>query len=297
VSAKLVRSFQVDTRAHSVSSLSVSRRTGLLLIGEMHSTNVFLYTMEGKNVSSISLPQGDKLSDVAWTPLRDNIVYTGKNSELGLNDAICVMSVNGVVIARTKWFYSVSHYISVSSDNTIYITHIVHGLSVSKDDGITWTRVQPILLNSQPKWEVEYAIKVSNANHTADELWSLERTFSGYNYRLRACKLDSQSGNVLNSWRNITQFTSAANNYDIFKLLYDGDSNVYMLSSSGEKSLSVFSVNGDYVCQLFSFKDYVIPIRSLAVSRQRDFLYLGTNSRYISVYALSYDIRKSETGF
>jgi hypothetical protein len=52
----------------------------------------------------------------------------------------------------------------------------------------------------------------------------------------------------------------------------------------------VLSVNGAYVCQLFANKDVVTPIWSVAVSKQRDYLYLGMNSGYISVYALNYKI-------
>jgi hypothetical protein len=241
---------------------------------------ISVFTAEGEHVSTVDLPLGDQLSDVAWTPIRDNIVYTNILS----NDA-CVISVNGNIIARTN-IYSSSRYrpVSVSSDN-IYIALAYNGIVLSRDDGMTWTRLQHTL---NKFITLACAIKVSTANHT-DELWLLENQLSSPNYRLRAYKIDSQSGNILiNSSRDITQFKPAAYKPGVFKLAYDGERNVYVLLDNGERSVSLLSVNGDYVCLLFSHLDVVNRIQSLAVSKQQDYLYLGMKLGYIGVYALSY---------
>jgi hypothetical protein len=268
-----------------VSFLAASDRRKLLLVGDRHSVKISLFTAQGAHAASVDLPLGDQLSDVAWTPIRDNIVYTNI-----LNNDACVMSVNGNIIARTN-IYSSSRYrpIGVSSDNNIYIALGYNGIVMSTDDGMTWSRLQHALSRlSLPA----YAIKVSTANHTADELWVLENhQLTSFNYRLRAYKTDSQSGSiVINSSRDIAQFKPVAYDTGTFKLVYDGDRHVYaVLSENGEKGVSVLSVYGDYVCQLLSPLDVVTPVQSLAVSKQRDYLYLGMNLGYISVYALSYN--------
>jgi hypothetical protein len=190
VSATLLRTFHVPVKymyyAYGVSSLSISDRHKLLLVGDKHSSKVPFVTAEGEYVATVVLPQGNQLSDAAWTPIRDNIVYTTITN----NDA-CVMSVSGELIARTQTYFSTSRSISVSSDNIIYIALGYNGIVLSRDDGMTWSRLLPSPTNTPV-----YAIKVSSAYHT-DELWLLESTFSSVNYGLRAYKIDSQSGHIL----------------------------------------------------------------------------------------------------
>jgi hypothetical protein len=283
VTAKLKRTFHVIPKynALGVSFLSASDRRKLLLVGEKNSPKVSLFrTADDEHVLTVNLPFGDQLSDAAWTPIKINIVYTNT-----LGTYVCVVSVNGGIIARTRKYAATNKpsYISVSSDN-IYIALGYNGIVLSRDDGMTWTRLLP-----SPNSIPAYAIKVPTANHT-EELWVLENQLSSVNYRLRTYKIDSQSGDILiNSSRDITQFHSPANKNGVFKLVYDGDRNVYVLSMGSVKSVVVFSINRDYVCQLLLYQDAVYPIQSLAVSKQRDYLYLGMMHGYIGVYSLSYN--------
>jgi hypothetical protein len=287
VSAKHIRTFYVTMKYNVIASiffLSASHRRKLLLVGDKLSTKVSLFTAEGEHAATVDLPFSDQLSDAAWIPIKDNIVYT---NALGTN--ACVMSVTGDLIARTRNYLPTTKpsYISVSSDDISYIALGYNGIILSTDDGVTWTRLQP-----SPNGTPAYAIKVSTANHTADELWVLENQLTSFNYRLRTYKIDLQSGDILvNSSRDFAQFHSAASENDIFKLVYDGNKNVYVWSISSAKSVSVMSVNGDYVCRTFLYLDTVraIPIQSLAVNKQRDYLYLGMLQGYVGVYSLSYN--------
>jgi hypothetical protein len=261
--------------------LSASDRLKLLLVGDRHSAKISLFTAEGVHVATVDLPFGDQLYDAAWTPIRDNIVYTNT-----LGTYVCVMSVNGDIIAHKRNYVATNklNYISVSSDNIIYIALGYNGIVLSRDDGMTWTRLQP-----SPNSIPAYAIKVSTTNHT-DELWVLESQLSSINNRLRTYKIDSQSGDILiNSSRNFTQLHSAANENGVFKLVHDGNKNVYVLSMSSPKRVSVLSVNRDYTCQMVLDHDAVKPIQSLVVSKQRDYMYLGMLHGYIGVYSLSYN--------
>ena len=92
------------------------------------------YSREGRHLSTITINDYYKLRDATWTH-RGNIVYAIDDS-----NRVVVMSESGKVITTRKKMTS-SRYLSVSSDDIIYLAVYDTGVFQSTDDGISWSLV------------------------------------------------------------------------------------------------------------------------------------------------------------
>jgi hypothetical protein len=106
------------------------------------------------------------------------------------------MSHSGDVIQHTNVLRPT--YLSVSTDDVIYLISADTNVYQSTDDGLTWSHVFTVT----DGWQCQQVIKVSTDSNT-DVLWT--RVRSGKTWRLRVYTVDKQQA-VGNSviWRDVT---------------------------------------------------------------------------------------------
>ena len=248
-----------------------------LLVSCVNLSQLFIYSREGRHLSTITTNDNDKLCDATWTP-RGNIVYATYRS-----NEVVVMSESGKVITTHTQMTLLPRYFSVSSDDIIYLADYRTGVYQSTDDGVSWS----LVFKSTDGWHCWQVIKVITDH--SDDFWTLERSYSG-NYHLRVYCVDRRrsDGNV--TWRDINVITTDGEHIDLSdssSLSYDGNMNIF-LSDDLNEAVHVLSVNGQYHCQLLSshhFKN--IPWR-LAVDKERQLLYVGQWESVVGVFELTY---------
>ena len=274
-SSQLLQNFTIDQLKGSyVSILSVF--TDKLLVGCDDLSQLFIYSREGRHLLTITTNNNGELCDATWTP-RGNIVYTTCNS-----NKVVVMSESGKVIATHTQMTEPQRFI-VSNDNIIYLVDSETGVYQSTDDNVSWSLVfKPI-----EGWHCRQVIKVTT--DYSDDFWTLEE--SGYaNYHLRVYSVDRRrsDGNV--TWRDINVPTTDGKHINLSwysSLSYDGNMNIF-LSDYYNKAVHVFSVNGEYHCQLLSSYHIKNKPHRLAVDKERQLLYVGQVQGVVGVFKLKY---------
>ena len=207
------------------------------LVGcSIHLSQLFIYSLEGCHLATITVNDNDKLRDAIWTP-RGNIVLTTCNS-----NKVIVTSESGKVIIRHAQMIG-PRFLSVSNDDIMYLADKT-GVYQSRDDGISWN----LVFKSTNEWNCWQVVKVINDHH--DDYWTVEK--SGNNYHLRVYSLDRCSHAKV-TWRDIDVTTSGVEHIDlsVSSLSYDGNVNIF-LSDLDNKAVYAFSVNGHYQCKLLS---------------------------------------------
>ena len=191
-------------------------------------------------LAHITTNDNDKLFDATWTP-HGNIVYTTYNS----NKVVVVMSESGKFIT-THTQMTDPRYLSVSSDNIIYLADWKTSVYQSIDDGVSWS----LVFKSTDGWHCERVIKVTTDH--SDDFWTLEYSDNN-NKHLRVYSVDRRrsDGNV--TWRDINVTTADGKHINLShsSLSYDGNMNIF-LSDFHNKNVHVLSVNGQNHCQLLS---------------------------------------------
>ena len=241
-------------------------------------SQLFIYSREGRHLSTITTNDNDELWDATWTP-RGNIVYTIWHS-----NKVVVMSESGKVIT-THTHMTLPRYLSVSSDDIIYLADSQTGVYQSTDDGVSWS----LVFKSTDGWHCDQVIKVTTDH--SDDFWTLEQSgeYPNINNHLRVYSVDRRrsDGNV--TWRDINVPTTDGKHIDLSysSLSYDGNMNIF-LSDYYNKAVHVLSVNGQYHCQLLSSHHIEnVPCR-LAVDKERQLLYVGQNEGVLGVFKLTY---------
>ena len=274
-SSQLLHNFTVDQlEGEWVNILSVLNDKFLVSCGAHGLSRLFIYSREGRHLSTITINNYDKLWDATWTP-RGNIVYTTCPS-----NKVVVMSESGKVIT-THTQMTVPRYLSVSSDDIIYLADSNTGVYQSTDDGVSWSLVFKST-DERHCWQV---IKVTTDH--SDDFWTLE--LSNNNYHLRVYSVDRRrtDGNV--TWRDINVPTTDGKdiNLSYSRLSYDGNMNIF-LSDYDNKAVHVLSVNGQYHCQLLSAHHIKNRPCRLAVDKERQLLYVGQDKSVVGVFKLKY---------
>ena len=244
-----------------------------LLVSCVTLSELFIYSHEGRHLSTIIINDYDLLCDAMWTP-RGNIVYTTYSYK------VVVMSESGRVITTHTQMTS-PHRLSVSSDDIIYLADYETGVYQSTDDDIGWS----LVFKSIDGWHCYQVIKVTTDH--SDDFWTLE--YSGnLNYRLRVYSVDRKhsDGNV--TWRDINVNTTNGKHINLSNscLSYDGYLNIF-LSDSDNRDVYAFSVNGQY------HSSHHIKYKSsrLAVDKNRQLLYVGQSGGVVEVFELKYGDR------
>ena len=246
-----------------------------LLVSSYLLSQLFIYSRKGRHLSTITTNNNEKLRDATWTP-RGNIVYTTWNS-----NEVVVMSESGKDIT-THTQMTGPRYLSVSSDDIIYLADYETGVYQSTDDSVSWS----LVFKSTDGWHCRQVIKVTTDH--SDDFWTLERS-DNLNYRLRVYSLNRRrsDGNV--TWRDINVTTADGKHIRLSysRLSYDGNMNIF-LSDYLNKAVHVLSVNGQYHCQLLSSHHIKnIPYR-LAVDKERQLLYVGQDKSVVEAFKLTY---------
>ena len=274
-SSQLLKNFTVDQlEGYVVNILSVFNDK--LLVSGYPFSQLFIYSRKGRHLSTITTTDNDKLRDATWTP-RGNIVYT----TFGYSNKVVVMSESGQVITTHTQMKS-PQYLSVSSDDTIYLADSKTGVYQSTDDGVSWS----LVFKSTDGWHCWQVIKVTTDH--SDDFWTLERSDNN-DYHLRVYSVDwrSSDGNV--TWRDINVPTTDSKHIDLSRssLSYDGNMNIF-LSDYHKKAFHMFSLNGQYHCQLLSSHHFMNEPCRLAVHKERQLLYVGQFKSVVGVFKLTY---------
>ena len=256
-----------------------------LLVGCVHCPQLFIYSHEGRHLSTITINDNVnyKLRDATWTP-RGNIVYT--TWAIKRPHTVVAMLESGKVIAAYTQTTS-PQLLSVSNDNIIYFADSFEkAVYQSTDDGVSWS----LVFKSNEGPHFRQVIKVTTDH--SDDFWimGLSRN-SRYCYNhLRVYSVDRKRVNDNVTWMNVYVFTANGHCSDwsySSTLLYDGKMNIF-LSDYDNKAVHVWSVNGQYHCQLLSSHNIDnIPYR-LAVDKERQLLYVGQFNRAVRVFKLTY---------
>ena len=274
-SSQLSLNFTIDKlKSWHVNILSVFKDK--LLVSRYDVSQLFIYSCEGRHLSTITINDNDKLYDATWTP-RGNIMYTTYN-----NKVVVISESRKVITTHTQM--TAPRYLNVSNDNIIYLVDRETGVYQSTDDGVSWSLVYKPT-DGGHCWQV---IKVTSDQN--DDFWTLEE--SGNNWHLRVYSVDRRRSdsrpNVTR--RDINVPTTDGKRTDLLasSLSYDGNMNI-ILSDFYNKAVHVFLVNGQYHCQLLSSHHIKKKPFRLALDKERKLLYIGQLNGVVEVFKLTYE--------
>ena len=248
-----------------------------LLVGSQGYSQLFIYSREGRYVSTFNIDDNGPVIDATWTP-RGNIVYAT------YNDKLVVMSELGKVSTTQTHLKSIQK-LHVSSDDIIYLTTIDWGISQgvyqSTDDGVSWSLVFNITDEFLFRKDL---IKV--ATDHVDEFWILNR-FDNYFLSVYCKDKRRSDGNVTR--RIITAPLINVEHDDLLNgtLSYDGNMNIF-LSDMHNKAVHVLLTNGQYHRQLLSSHQIKANPCILVVDKERQLLYIGESKGLVEVFKLTY---------
>ena len=258
---------------YSVDILSVFNDK--LLVSSKYLSQLFIYSREGRHLSTVKINNSDELFDATWTP-RGNIVYT-----TCFNNKVVVMSESGKVIT-TLTQMTPPRCLSVSNDNIIYFADLKTGVYQSTDDGVSWS----LVFKSTDGWHCWQVIKVTTDH--SDDFWTLEYS-NNNNWHLRVYRVDRRRSVDNVTWRDINVTTTDGKHIDLSyssRLSYDGNMNIF-LNDYLNKAVYVLSVNGQYHCQLLSSHHFKNEPCRLAVDKERQLLYVGQDESVVGVFKLT----------
>ena len=252
-----------------------------LLVGRgsdgIKSQLLFVFSSEGKKLSTITSENNEPLMDATWTP-RGNIVYTT------WWEKVVVISESGNVIINHSHFIE-PLCLSVSADN-LPIIYLAAGREISVyqsiDDGLHWS-IAFNLTERMPS-RILQAIKV-NTDH-GDDFWTVGRDNKRIHH-LRVYNMEyAVSATVM---RNINTTISSEKgiSLDNSKLAHDDNLNIFV--SDSNRAIHLFAVSGDYRRQLLSIEGLRNHPYSLAVDRDRQLLYVGEYDGLVQVFKLIYE--------
>ena len=250
-----------------------------LLVSFSNLTQLFIYSREGRHLSTIPTNIEDWLMDVTWTP-RGNIVFT-----TCITREVVVMSESSKVINTHKQMKNPG-LISVSDDSVIYLADWQTGVYQSSDDGASWG----LVFNSTAGWHCWQVIKVST--DYSDDFWTLEAS-DNKNYHLRVYRRYTDGKmtwrDIDMTWRDIDVPITDGKHIDLSgsRLSYDGNMNIF-LNESNNNAVHLLSMNGQYYCQLLSPHHLENKPYSLAVDNVRQLLYVGQEKGLVKVFKLTY---------
>ena len=265
-------------KSWSISILSVL--DDKLLVSSRNFFQMFIFSREGRQVSTVATINSDMLWDATWTK-HGNIVYT---TYYGRPNKIVVMSASGKVITiNTSNQMSQQQFLSKSSDGTFYLADKEAGIYQSIDDGFSWSFV----FKATSAWKCLHVIKVTGDD--GDDFWALEKDIITNKDRLRVYNMDLKrtGGNL--SWIDISTTTEANERIDLStsSLSYDGNKSIF-LSEMKNEAVHVLSVNGQYHGQIMPSTHDRGLIWKLAVDKERQLLFVGKDKSIVKVLKLIY---------
>ena len=275
-SSQLLLNFTVDQLKDWRGGITIlSVFNDKLLVSCCGLSQLFIYSREGRHLSTITTNNNDWLFDATWTP-RGNIMYTTY-----FCNKVVVVSESGKVIT-THTQMTEPRYFSVSNDDIIYLADEMTGVYQSIDDGVSWS----LVFKSTDGWHCYHVIKVTT-NHS-DDFWTLEESDNN-NWHLRVYSVDRKGSDGNVTWRDINVPTTDGKHINLSgsRLSYDGNMNIF-LNDYDNKAVHVLSVNGQYHRQLLSSYHIKNHPCMLAVDKERQLLYVGQAEAVVGVFELTY---------
>ena len=262
---RLLLNFTVDQLKNYkwINILSVFRDK-LLVSHSRHSSlsELFIINREGHYISTITT-NDDTLLDAVWTN-SGNIVYTTRSG-----NKVVRISKSGEVMATHTM--AQPHYLSVSSDDCIYLADYEAGVYESTDDGISWN----LVFKSAAGWHCEQVIKVTSENF--DDFWTLEEDEDTGDYHLRVYSVNKRHAIKKITSEDIDVTATGGKSIvlsSFSSLAYDGNTNIF-LSDHHNDAVHVFLLNGQYRCQLLSSAQLKNTPHRLAIHGGSRQLYVG----------------------
>ena len=255
-----------------------------LLISCRRCPQLFCYNGEGRHLSTITIVDNDKLFDATWTQ-NSNIVYTIYES-----NKVVVMSETGKV-STMHTHLTVSESCIVSIDGILYLAESEGtGVYQSTDDGVGWS----LVFKATNDWYRYQVIKVIT-DHSND-FWTMESYCTIYSpncdFHLRAYSVDRKRSDNNVTWRDINVTTTDGEKItlsSVSSLSYDMNMNIF-LSNSLNKTVHVFSIDGQYQRELLSSRHIKNYPSRLAVDKKRQLLYVGQGDALIQVFKLVFEV-------
>ena len=283
ISSQLLLNFSFNRLNFSEATiLSVSNDKLLISDDRGYTFQFLIYSCEGHHRSNITT--NNSVYDATWTP-HGYIVYTAKNSTMYTTRRstmkIVVMTEFGEVISEYTQIKYAEH-LSVFND-VIYLTASGRNVHQSTDDGISWSHIFKSPQN--PLWSISQLIRVTT-NHS-DDFWILNID-ANQHFQLGVCSVDMKRSDDNFEWRiiNVKDHAYIAM-HSLCSISYDGKMFIF-LGDFTTQAVHVFSVNGQYHCQLLSEKHLsALPIQ-LSVDKDRQLLYVSQTGGVIGVLKLIY---------
>ena len=271
ITCQVSHSFTVDLLKNDCASILSVFNEKLLISCGKKLRQLFIYSLQGRYLSTVTISDLDFLYDATWTP-RGNIVYTTLESK-----KVVVMTESGKF--RTYNQMLDPQCLSVSNDNVIYLADYKTGVHQSTDDGVSWSRV----FKPSEGWHCWQVIKVTTEN--GDDFWSLEvNNYS--NYHLRVYSVDRKHPDCYLTWRDINVITE--NGVEIYlgnsRLSYDGNANIF-LSENANNAVHMFRINGQYQRQLFMSQQIKKPWSMVMDKEKR--LYVGQEENIVEIFFIT----------
>ena len=256
---------------YSVGILSAFNNT--LLIGRTSFSQLFIYSSEGHHVSTITTEFNDTLMDATWTP-RGYIVYTTLKT-----NKVMVITKSGEV-NTTHTHLVQPKYLSVSNDDVVYLAACTEGVYQSRDDGISWS----LVFQSTNNWCLNYVIKVNSSN--SDDFWTIEENSKKHNLRVYSMDRRRNDSNLTSRDIKISTAERKQGYNPASKLLFDGKMSIFLIDIF-LRTIHVFSANGQYQCQLDSYRHIKKIAHRLAVDMEHKRLYIGQGMGTVEVFKLN----------
>ena len=260
------------------------------MIGCYLQSHLYIFSQHDHHFANFAVT--GNLVDAMWTP-RGHILYTtfDKNRETGLVSRMVTSAGNtsdtSAIANQTNNNPSRPYFFSVFSDKYIYLADPFSGIYQSNDDGSSWLSI----INATGKWRILHIIRVGGSG---ENYWTWEFNTETHILRVGMYSLDANNNNSIKNniglKEVIIQFA-----YDITfselhgsMLSYDGNEHIFV-SDYQNKTVHVYSINGQYHCRLLSpgdINDY--HPTTLMVDPQRQQLYVVLKDLFVKVFKLAY---------
>ena len=268
---KPLHCFTVDQlKGWSINIVSVFN--GKLLVSSVSQCQLFIFSWDGRYLSTVSTNTNDKLYDAVWTPL-GNIAYVTDE-----NNKVVVMSECGQIVI-THYLTTGLQCLCVSNDGIIYLTAADTGVYQSADDGISWN----LVFKPTDGWLCQQVAKVTTDH--CDDFWALEKC-SYTDYRLRVYSVDRRQ----QSTDQVTSRDITLDNKIVFlpdcSLSYDGNMRMFLSDYNG-KAIHTLPINCRNHCRLQSTNDVKNKPWRIAVDRNCQLLHVGQENGLVEVFNLT----------
>ena len=273
-SSQLLFNLTVDHSMYMIDVKILSVFHDKLLVSGYNQYQLFIYTREGRYLSTVTTNDNKKICGAIWTPL-GNIMYVSPDLK-----TVVSMSDSGQIITTSSQVTFAS-YISVS-DDIIYITDWKKDVYQSADEGVNWN----LIVKSTEGWSCVQVIKVTTDNF--NDFWTLEWKNPDYRLCVYSEVRKNSDGNAIWRYINIPAINDKRINLLESKLSYDGKMNIF-LSDKKNKAVHTFSLNGQYHCQLLLPHHIKNSPLSLAVDKKHQVLYLGQADSVVQLFKLTYE--------